>query len=96
MPQDQGRARQAGHHGLGDQDPHAAAGERARPGPPARRPTWSEFLQAKAKGILALDFFTVETLMLSSIVLRHVVRLIAGCSNDELSSEVELLVARHH
>jgi putative transposase len=32
-------------------------------GPAPRRsgPTWSEFLRAQARGVLALDFFTVET-----------------------------------
>src|SRR5205823_9783970 len=35
-------------------------------GPAPRRegPTWSESLRSQARGILALDFFTVETLML--------------------------------
>ncbi len=35
-------------------------------GPAPRRdgPTWSQFLRAQAKGILALDFFTAETLWL--------------------------------
>jgi putative transposase len=35
-------------------------------GPAPRRggPTWGEFLRAHARGILAFDFFTVETLML--------------------------------
>jgi putative transposase len=35
-------------------------------GPAPRRggPTWSEFLRSQAQGILAFDFFTVETLLL--------------------------------
>ena len=42
---------------------------RAGLGPAPRRggPTWSEFLRAQARGILAFDFFTVETLMLRTL-----------------------------
>jgi putative transposase len=42
---------------------------RAGLGPAPRRggPTWSEFLPAQAQGILAFDFFTVETLMLRTL-----------------------------
>ena len=38
-------------------------------GPAPRRsgPTWSEFLGGQARGILALDFFTVETLFLKTL-----------------------------
>jgi putative transposase len=38
-------------------------------GPVPRRsgPTWSEFLRAQAQGILALDFFTVETAWLRTL-----------------------------
>ena len=38
-------------------------------GPAPRRsgPTWSEFLRAQAQGILALDFFTVETAWLRTL-----------------------------
>jgi transposase InsO family protein len=38
-------------------------------GPAPRRgcPTWSEFLRAQAQGVLAFDFFTVETLMLRTL-----------------------------
>jgi putative transposase len=42
---------------------------RAGLGPAPRRggPTWSEFLRAQAKGIIACDFFTVETLWLRTL-----------------------------
>ena len=38
-------------------------------GPAPRRggPTWSEFLRSQAQGILALDFFTVETALLHTL-----------------------------
>ena len=40
-------------------------------GPAPRRtgPTWSEFLRAQAKGIMACDFFTVETVWLRTLYL---------------------------
>jgi putative transposase len=40
-----------------------------RLGPAPRRggPTWGQFLRAQAQGILAFDFFTVETLMLGTL-----------------------------
>ncbi|MGH2674329.1 MAG: integrase core domain-containing protein [Actinomycetota bacterium] len=37
------------------------------PAPRRRGPTWSEFLRAQAEGILATDFFTVETLRLKTL-----------------------------
>jgi putative transposase len=42
---------------------------RAGLGPAPRRggPTWSEFLRAQARAILAVDFFTVETLLLQTL-----------------------------
>jgi putative transposase len=42
---------------------------RAGLGPAPRRggPTWSEFLRAQAQAILAVDFFTVETLLLRTL-----------------------------
>ena len=42
---------------------------RAGIGPAPRRdgPTWSEFLRAQAEGILACDFFTVETVLLRTL-----------------------------
>jgi transposase InsO family protein len=46
-------------------------------GPAPRRggPTWSEFLRAQAQGILAFDFFTVETLMLRTLYVLFAVEL---------------------
>jgi hypothetical protein len=40
-----------------------------RLGPAPRRagPTWGEFLRSQARGILAFDFFTVETLLLRTL-----------------------------
>jgi putative transposase len=62
--EDLGRARQARHQGGG----HHRAGilRRSGLGPAPRRggPTWSEFLRAQAAGIIAVDFFTVETVRL--------------------------------
>lgn len=42
---------------------------RAGVGPAPRRdgPTWSEFLRSQARGILACDFFTVETVFLKTL-----------------------------
>jgi hypothetical protein len=41
----------------------------ARLGPAPRRtgPTWSEFLRAQAQGIIACDFFSVETIGLNTL-----------------------------
>jgi transposase InsO family protein len=46
-------------------------------GPAPRRagPTWSEFLRSQAQGILALDFFTVETIMLRTMYVLFAVHL---------------------
>jgi len=46
-------------------------------GPAPRRsgPTWSEFLRAQAKGILAFDFFTVETAWLRTMYVLFAIEL---------------------
>lgn len=46
-------------------------------GPAPRRygPTWSEFLRSQAQGILALDFFTVETATLATMYVLFAVHL---------------------
>jgi putative transposase len=65
LHQDRGRARQARHQYLGD--PHAAAGERARARSSARRSDLERVPQVPAHGILALDFLTVETVVLRTL-----------------------------
>ncbi len=42
---------------------------RAHLGPAPRRsgPTWGEFLRAQARGVMACDFFTVETVFLKTL-----------------------------
>jgi putative transposase len=46
-------------------------------GPAPRRdgPTWSQFLRSQAKGILALDFFTVEKVMLRTMYVLFAIQL---------------------
>jgi hypothetical protein len=46
-------------------------------GPAPRRagPTWSKFLRSQAEGILALDFFTAETLMLRTLYVLFAIEL---------------------
>jgi hypothetical protein len=45
-------------------------------GPAPRRsgPTWSEFLRVQARGILALDFFTLETIWLRTLYVLFAIR----------------------
>ena len=45
------------------------------PGPRRSGPTWSEFLRSQAKGIVALDFFTVETAWLRTLYVLFAVEL---------------------
>jgi transposase InsO family protein len=49
---------------------------RARIGPaPRLGPSWSEFLRAQARGIVACDFFTVETAFLKTLYVLFVIEL---------------------
>jgi putative transposase len=45
------------------------------PAPRRTGPTWSEFLRSQAAGILACDFFTVETLRLRSLYVLFFIQL---------------------
>jgi transposase InsO family protein len=67
MHADHRRAGQAWDHDLGDRDPDGPAPPRARTCPRRSGPTWSEFLRVQAKGLIAVDFFTVETAWLHTI-----------------------------
>ena len=42
---------------------------------PAGGPTWSQFLRSQAEGILALDFFSVETVLLRTIYVLFAIHL---------------------
>jgi transposase len=50
---------------------------RSGPGPAPRRggPTWAEFLRSQARGILATDFFTVETTWLRTLYVSFFIEL---------------------
>ena len=45
------------------------------PAPRRAGPTWTEFLRSQAAGILATDFFTVETIRLKTIFVRFFIEL---------------------
>ena len=62
-----GRTSEARCEGFRHHDPHTPASEWAWPGSRRSGPTWREFLRAQALGILALDFFTVETAWLRTL-----------------------------
>jgi len=66
LPADPRGAVKAGHPRLGD---HRADLLRHGLDPAPRRgsPSWTEFLRSQAEGILACDFFTVETIRLRTI-----------------------------
>jgi putative transposase len=74
MHPDPGRARQPRGQGLGDEDPHPPSTNGLGPAPRRSGPTWSEFLRVQARGILALDFFTVETIWLRTLYVLFAIR----------------------
>jgi putative transposase len=64
---DQGRAPGRGHHRLRHDDPYDPSSGWSRAGPRRDGPTWHQSLSAQAKGIVACDFFTVETVFLKTM-----------------------------
>jgi putative transposase len=61
------RAVEAGHPGLRDDRPDDPAPPRPGSRSTPNRSHWTEFLRAQAAGLLACDFFTVETLRLQTL-----------------------------
>ena len=57
------------------------------PTPRREGPTWSEFVSAQAKGIVATDFFHVDTVLLRRYYVLFVIELAAMCSSTSLRSE---------
>lgn len=61
------RAGQTRHPSLRHQHPYPSSWQGLGPSPRRSGPRWSEFLRAQARGILACDFFTLETLFLKTL-----------------------------
>jgi hypothetical protein len=64
---DQGRAPGPGDHHLRHDDPYDPPSRGPRAGTAPGRPHLGQFLSAKAKGIVACDFFCVETAFLKTL-----------------------------
>jgi len=62
---------------LRDDGPHDPPATRPAPCPRRAGPTWTEFLRSQASGILATDFFTVETIRLKTIYVLFFIELSA-------------------
>lgn len=75
MRADQGRAGQARHQGLGLGIRALLRRNGLGPAPRRGGPTWGEFLRSQARGILATDFFTVETTWLRTLYVCFVIEL---------------------
>ena len=64
IPTHQGRTPTPGDPGLGNRDPDATSPSRVGPSPRRAATTWQAFLRQQAAGIVACDFFTVDTVLL--------------------------------
>ena len=67
LPADPRGADEARDQDLPDDGPDDPAAPRPSPCSPPGRPNLTEFLRSQAAGILATDFFTVETIRLKTI-----------------------------
>ncbi len=75
IPADRRRASKAWRHGLEGWRRQRAAPARTTTSPSPERTGWGEFLRSQAKGILATDFFTVDTVMLRRYYVLFVIEL---------------------
>ena len=64
LPADQGRTAAPRRLGFSDHDPDDDASARLDPAPRRTTTTWRAFLRQQAAGIVACDFFTVDTVWL--------------------------------
>jgi putative transposase len=63
------------HPGERHDDQDAAATTRPRPGARRAGPSWAQFLKAQAEGVVACDFFTVETIRLKTLYVLFFIQL---------------------
>ena len=66
LRQDPGRSFVSSGPSWREQDPSDPSPRPPGPAPRRTGPTWTEFLRAQGKGVLACDFFTVETVFLKT------------------------------
>jgi hypothetical protein len=63
------------HPGERHDDQDAAATTRPRPGARRAGPSWAQFLKAQAEGVVACDFFTLETIRLKTLYVLFFIQL---------------------
>jgi hypothetical protein len=63
-----------GHPGVGVLDATHPAPAQGWPGPSTGGASWAQFLHAQASGLLACDFFTVETVSLARLYVLFAVK----------------------
>ncbi len=75
MRADQRRAGQARHQGFGSAIRTLLRRSGLGPAPRRGGATWAEFLRSQARGVLATDFYTVQTTWLRTLYVSFVIEL---------------------